>query len=182
MKYLVKPVLVLSAIGLLLSVLAHITALLGIDLHLGDSVFVLHGGVFLVWLPTVLLASKMGRGGRISGWSPGGRGFWKQALSGCPAWMRYTAFGLFGYAMLNFFLVARGVADGANDASMDPAVIRGFSGHWMVFYYFAFAITYSVFKKPELLGPAVCSLGHKNWPGDKFCPECGNPIVVRARK
>lgn len=178
MRYLVKPVLALSALGLFLSLIAHVSALAGIDLQLGNAVFVLHGGIFVVWFPAVLLAMRLGRG-KTTAW---GFGFssWKQVLAGCPPWMTYLLLGLFAYVFLNFFIFMRDVptqpSQGQSPAS--PEVIRGFSGHWLVFYYAAFAIAYSAFKKPELLGNAKCQNGHKAIPTDKFCSQCGNPIIV----
>jgi len=177
MKYLVKPVLVLSLLGLFLSLIAHISALAGIDLKLGIGVFVLHGGIFLVWFPAVLLAMRLGRG-KTNAW---GFGFssWKQVLAGCPLWMTYLLIGLFAYVFLNFFLFMKDVPTEHQQGSpASPEVIRGFSGHWLVFYYAAFAIAYSAFKKPELLGNAACQNGHKAIPTDKYCSECGSPIVL----
>lgn len=180
MRYLAKPVLVISAIGLTLSLIAHITALLGIDLGLGNSVFALHVGIFVVWFPAVLLAMKMGRGKNASTWGFNSMS-WKQVLSGCPGWMIYALYGVFAYAFLNFFLFAgheAGVPKSGSPSS--PEVIRGFSGHWLVFYYAAFAIAYSALMKPELLGDALCKMGHKALPTDKFCSECGSPIAKKV--
>jgi hypothetical protein len=164
----------------LLSLVAHLSALTGIDLKLGDGVFALHVGVFLVWFPAVLLAMRLGRGKTNSPW---GFGFssWKQILAGCPRWMTYTLLGLFAYAFLNFFLFMgqASTQSGHGESSSSPDVIRGFSGHWLVFYYAAFAIAYSALKKPELLGTATCKMGHKALPTDKFCSECGNPVVIK---
>jgi hypothetical protein len=179
-RYLVKPVLALSAIGLVLSAVAHITALLGIDLKLGDSVFALHIGIFVVWLPAVLLAMRMGRGKNTSAWGFGTMS-WKQVLSGCPSWMTYFLFGLFAYVFLNFFLFMGGAetSPSQDDSPSSPQTIRGFSGHWLVFYYAAFAIAYSALMKPELLSDAACKNGHKALPSDKFCSECGSPVVLK---
>lgn len=182
MKYLVKPVLLLSAVGLLLSVLAHITALLGIDLHSAYAAFVLQVGIYPVWLSSMLLGENMRCGRPFFRWGFGRRLSWKQVCSGCPVWMRYAWYGLLGYAVLSFMLYARDLKAGADDTSPSLAYVRGFSGHWMVFYYAAFAIAYSAFKRPELLRPTLCDLGHDNWPGDEFCSECGQRIAVKARK
>jgi hypothetical protein len=52
MKLVIKLVLVLSGLGTISSLFVHIASLPGIDLNLGTSVFVLHIGIFVVWLPT----------------------------------------------------------------------------------------------------------------------------------
>lgn len=180
MRYLIKPVLVLSAIGLTLSLVAHITALMGLDLRVGNFVFALHIGIFVVWFPAVFLAMRMGRGKNRSAFGFGTVS-WKQILSGCPDWMRYLLFGLFAYVFLNFFFSMDNTVSSTSpqDSPSSPQVIRGFSGHWLVFYYAAFAIAYSALMKPELLSDAVCKMGHKALPSDKFCSECGSPIVSR---
>lgn len=172
--------MLLSALGFVLSFIVHLSALAGVDLKLGNGVFVLHVGIFIVWLPAVLLAMRLGRGKTNSAW---GFGFssWKQILAGCPAWMIYLLVGLFAYVFLNFFLSMESTSARhlEGDTPASPEVIRGFSGHWLVFYYAAFVIAYSAFKRPELLGNAVCKMGHKALPTDKFCSECGNPIIVK---
>ena len=52
----------LAAVGLVLSAVSHFAAVLGIRGPLGDYAWVLHIGVFIVWLPTVLVA-RNGRHG-----------------------------------------------------------------------------------------------------------------------
>jgi len=179
MRFLIKPVLGLSAIGLVLSIVVHVAALLGIDLQLGQSVFSLHMGIFLMWFPAVFLAMKMGRGKRTSLWGFGGTMSWKQVLSGCPPWMTYALYGLFVYVFANFFLAMDNTTSDPGESASSPRAVRLFSGHWLMFYYAAFAIAYSALMKPELLGDAVCKLGHKALPGDKFCSECGGAVSLR---
>jgi hypothetical protein len=82
---------------------------------------------------------------------------------------------------LNFFLFIGHAVGGTSqdDSPSSPQVIRGFSGHWMVFYYAAFAIAYSALMKPELLGDAICARGHRALLSDKFCSECGSPVNAK---
>jgi hypothetical protein len=129
----------------------------------------------------VLLAMRMSRGKKKSAWGFGTMS-WKQVLSGCPRWMLYLLYGLFAYVLLNFFLFMGTTANGASqgDSASSPQVVRGFSGHWLIFYYAAFAIAYSAFAKPDLLRDAVCKLGHVASPSDKFCSECGSPVFIKA--
>ena len=180
MNFLIKPMLALSALGLALSLIVHLAAIAGIDLKLGNSIFALHIGIFVVWLPAVLLTIRMRRGNRNSAWGFGTMS-WKQVLSGCPSWMTYLLYGLFVYVFLNFFLFMGHAESGASpdESPSSPEIARGFSGHWLLFYYAAFAIAYSAFKRPELLGDAVCQMGHKALPSDKFCSECGSPVSIK---
>jgi len=171
MNVLLYPFMLLSAIGLLLSVGSHLAALAGLPIPGGSLVWSLHVGIFVVWLPTVLVANRMSRYGKRSD-------FWKLALSGCPTWARYALYGLFGYAVLNFIFGISNLPshrDGS-DASNSGAGVRLFSGHWMVFYGAAFATLYSAINNSKLLKSRKCVRGHEVAPLDKFCPECGAVI------
>lgn len=54
-------------------------------------------GVFVIWLPTVLLISRLTRDFKQ-------RDFWKAALRGCPGWMRTGLWAVIGFAFAMFFL------------------------------------------------------------------------------
>lgn len=168
MNVLLYPFMLLSALGLLLSIGSHLAALAGFPIPGGNLVWGLHIGIFVVWLPTVLVANRISRYGKRSD-------FWKLALSGCPTWARYALYGLFGYAVINFILGMNnmpGRHEGAT-ATTPGAEVRLFSGHWMVFYGAAFATLYSALNNSTLLKSRKCIQGHDVAPLDKFCPECG---------
>jgi hypothetical protein len=166
-------VLALSALGLGLSVVSHVCALAGVDGPLGDLTFGLHIGIFVVWLPTIWFSRK------LVGDNVPRSDAWKASLRGCPPWMRYALYGLFGYAILNFaaffvFNVASGPAGRRSGGPMPPSVVRGFSGHWMMFYAAAFAVTYSYLRVGSQPQPR-CVNGHEIGPLAKFCEQCGAP-------
>jgi len=170
------PFMVLAGLGFLASLVAHLLALAGVLPPGGISVFGLHIGVFVVWLPAVLVSIRLNQGQRT-------RASWKHILAGCPTWMRYTAMGLFGYAFLNFFIAfGQTTAGQASGSDLSPATIRGFSGHWMLFYGLAFSILFSAYhRKPWLLSVAKCPGGHKVAHTDGFCPTCGTALpALRA--
>lgn len=99
-----KPVLWacvgLSAVGLVLSLWVHLGAVMGRRVAPEAFFWILHIGIFVVWLPTVLVARKR-VGNRRS------KDYWKLALQGSPEWMRYMVYGFFGYAFVNFALFVR---------------------------------------------------------------------------
>ena len=67
--------------------------------------WILHAGIFLVWIPAVLTAqSVVGNLNR--------RDFWKVVLRGSPEWMRYMVYGFFGYAFVNFLLFMKNAPTG----------------------------------------------------------------------
>jgi hypothetical protein len=49
----------LSAIGLALSLISHVAAILGLERPLGDHAFVLHIGIFVVWVPAISASSSL---------------------------------------------------------------------------------------------------------------------------
>src|SRR6476659_9789789 len=133
MNALLIAFMLFSAVGLVLSIVAHIAGLACIGLPGGGLVWAGHIGIFVVWLPTVLVAA------RITG-DTNRKDFWKVVLSGCPTWMRQGLCVLFAYAILNFFWFAFTTSGHLQQhGESPPSAIRGFSGHWMVFYGAAFA-------------------------------------------
>jgi hypothetical protein len=170
MQAVLIPFMLLAALGFCLSVAAHVVSIVGVPLPGGHMVWLLHAGIFVVWLPTVLIASRVVRGERR-------KDVWKVTLSGCPGWMRLAAKVLIGYVILNFvYFMATSGGSGHHSGDASPSVIRGFSGHWMLFYGVAFMTLYSVSRRPALLGQRVCGNGHMVALTDNFCPVCGESL------
>src|SRR5687768_11798736 len=86
----------LSAIGLVLSMVVHISTWLG--LSVSPAAMCLHFGVFIVWIPTMIIA--LGERSSI-----GGLFGWTNLLRGAPPWLRYMCYALFFYAIVNFWIV-----------------------------------------------------------------------------
>jgi hypothetical protein len=154
----------LSVIGLLLSILIHLSALLGAPNPLGKLVWGLHIGIFMVFVPAVVAAQRMSRGVEQSE-------AWKVILRGCPTWMKVMMWGFFGYTFVNFLFVFV-IQSGGEGSSL-----RAFSGHWMLFYFAAFAMLYSA-TRPGVLR---CPAGHEVSPLSKHCKVCGSPINIDKR-
>ena len=172
-----KPILIffaaLSAVGLALSIVSHAAALLGIRGPLGDFTPVLHVGIFVVWIPTVLVANRFTR-------NASRKDFWKVALRGCPSWMKYMTYAFFGYALLNFLIFIMVLPKAGGTGPMPPQVVRGFSGHWMAFYSAALAVLYSAVNLWDEDLERHCPNGHAVQPLAKFCDQCGQPITQIA--
>jgi hypothetical protein len=174
MKIILTPFMYLAALGLALSVMVHVSTLLGISSLLGDISWVLHMGIFIVWFPAVLVANRAGKDFRQ-------KDFWKAALRACPKWMKHLAAFFFGYAILNFVLffisdtAGGGLKSVGNNSPAD--MFRGFSGHWMAFYAVAMAILYSAIHAEERDQVRRCAKGHPVSPSAMFCEECGSRII-----
>ena len=128
--------LALAGVGFVLSMWIHIGALFGVKVAPQYLFWMLHVGIFVVFLPAVLVAQRLVGNTRRSD-------FWKVALKDVPPWLRYVVYASFGYAIVNFALFATKTPAGGSGANPPAEVWRGFSGHWMAFYSAAFALLYA---------------------------------------
>ncbi|HEY4968851.1 MAG TPA: hypothetical protein VII35_03035 [Steroidobacteraceae bacterium] len=127
----------LALLGFGLSVAAHVLALTGIVPPLPQPMFVfaLHAGIFIVFVPAVLISRQRAQGGARTNLNDIARG--------SPLWIGALLLLLFAYAVVNFVLVfsldnaPRGTALTGNEFLK---TLRGFSGHWMLFYFASFAM------------------------------------------
>ena len=165
-----------SAVGLVLSLASHAAALMGTSGPLGDHVWELHIGIFVVWIPAVFASTRLTR-------NVPRKDAWKAALRGCPDWMKYMTYGFFGYALLNFaslFIMAphgMPAVQGGGPGLMPPQIVRGFSGHWMAFYSAALALLWSAGELWNRDWQRRCPNGHPVGPPAKFCDQCGQPVL-----
>lgn len=158
--------LILSIIGFVLALCAHIATFFGINpLLLCPYVWLLHVGIFLGILPLLVISHKTDgtRFGRIS---------IKAVFESVPKWLK----GLFSmisiYAVMNFGLSAI-LLGGGSPELWDGAYVlqnkgeyiralteieyhlyqsyevRLFSGHWMLFYFFLSTAYYSYLNRKD---------------------------------
>jgi hypothetical protein len=131
-----RPLTWVAVAGFVASLIVHVLALIGVDSPFGSATWLLHLGIFVVWVPTVLVVQRRTRGSRQAA-------FWKATFSGLPAWVTVGACVVIGYAILNFALFALVTDRYPRNKMPDIVEYRGFSGHWLVFYYMAAATLYS---------------------------------------
>ena len=174
MNIVLTPLMYLAGLGLILSVIVHVLSLFGMPSPFGETSWVLHGGIFVVWLPTVLALNKLGKDFKR-------KEIWKAALRACPKWMKNMTYFLFGYAILNFavFIISDFTGGGSTgDHGDTPAIVfRGFSGHWMAFYCVAMATLYTAIHAKEHDEARKCQNGHPVSPAARFCEECGARVI-----
>ena len=164
MKTLAAPLIGIAALGLVLSVFVHLSALLQFRNPLGKAAWALHVGIFVVGFPAVLVAQRLTNEAKQKDW-------WRVALRGCPRWMQYMTYAFFVYAILNFGLF---VLTGKAAKEDESIVLRGFSGHWMVFYSGIMAILYSFMRVGDV--QLRCISGHPVSPLANYCEVCGQAI------
>ena len=170
MDTLLLPLTVYAACGLVLSLAVHILSLFGIALG-GNTLFTaVHLGIFPLWIPVVLIGRKMAGGGQRRS------DFWKAALSGCPAWMKYMTYFFLAYAILNFLWFT----GHASKDQHDDAVAHGFSGYWMVFYSVGLAMLTTAHRYGLSNLQRTCPFGHDVGWNDKFCPACGASVAPQG--
>jgi hypothetical protein len=117
------PFIIFAAAGLALSIIVHVLAFFGITLPIKDGVFALHMGIFIIWIPVVALSKGRNR-----------NDFFKQG----PKWMQRALTMVFVYAIGSFiYFIANTPRNEKKSSAGKPApanVVRGFSGHWILFY------------------------------------------------
>ena len=147
--------------GFVLSLVVHVSALLGFDVSAKvPYVWSLHVGIFFVFVPLVFSSRK----------AFGARPSLSEIRKAFPAWVVALGTLILAYAALNFFLFmlatdggSPSIKDGkfilqshgkfirdlsaSEYAAFKANEVRGFSGHWLVFYFLPFA--YFMFRKPE---------------------------------
>jgi hypothetical protein len=135
------PLIVLSAAGLGTSLWVHLAAIAGQKVAPEPLFWILHAGIFVVFLPAVLVAR-----GRLG--ITHHKDFWKLVLRGAPAWMKYTVYGLLGYAVVSSLLFMNQTSEPLF-AATTVGQWRVFSSGWMAFYSASLAILYAAVHRPE---------------------------------
>lgn len=150
---------IFALLGFVLSLVVHIAALSGIDVA-GKIplVWSLHVGIFVAFIPFVLLSRK----------ELGPKPTFTQLKGIFPSWVGAICAVICAYALVNFLLFMLATHGGSPSirdgkfilqdhgrlireitsgeyASFKANEVRGFSGHWLAFYFVPFA--YFMFRK-----------------------------------
>ena len=156
--------IIISGSGLSLSFISHFLTFFGINpQNVIPGIWMLHIGIFVVWLPTVLIAKK-NRGKYI----------WQESIKFAPKWMITISKFLFFYMFFNFFFTIFVLQSGGSPNEINGKkilsnhgniikeltdeeynrhnayTVRTLSGHWMIFYCVAMTVLYSYSKEKRL--------------------------------
>jgi hypothetical protein len=156
----------LTAAGFAAVLVIHVAALFGATWLFDHSLFLVGPGLFVVWLPTILIAVSLSREFKQ-------KDFWRAALRGCPPWMRKMQWVLFGYAWVGFFALPL-IFGGGMDKPANTA--RSMSAVLLTFYSIATTVLYSATCASKFDAERRCVNGHRVSPVAKFCEECGAPV------
>ena len=134
-------------IGFFASLLVHLTTFLGLNLaKYVPWVWGLHLGCFVATIPLLFVQGFKRK-----------KDFWHKLFAPMPRWAQYIIRGFFIYALINFalfFFLSHGGTPEVRDGKyvlhshgqvirelseeeyehQNAYVLRGFSGHWMIFY------------------------------------------------
>jgi hypothetical protein len=139
---------VVALVGFVLALVTHLLALAGVDVAARvHYVWLLHVGIFVVFIPFVICV-------RMDFGSPPAM---SQIRATLPHWASVCGIAIFAYALVNFLIFMVGTEGGSAEirdgkflllnhgtlireltaaqyAAFQLNDIRGFSGHWLVFY------------------------------------------------
>lgn len=160
-----KSLYYLAAFGLVASAVIHVATFLGVNpLGAVPGIMVFHFLLFVVWFPTVFMARKACA--RSNAWD-----FWGVITRHAPLWMKALSVVLAAYAFVSFFFVEfvlnRGGVPSINSGQKalvnhgkvvrrlsdeeyerhQAYSIRGYSGHWMMFYAVGMTVLCSLTKE-----------------------------------
>ena len=118
---------IVSGIGFLASVACHVLGWLRINPPGGKRVFALHVIILALWFVLIFSARNNNSSGQ-------GRRTLGPMLETVPSWLRSGIFILFIYAIAHFAFFIFQTRGKRTDNFPLYVQVRGFSGHWMMFY------------------------------------------------
>jgi len=117
-----------SLIGLIVSFIIHLLAVMYIYLISTSGMMIVTAGILIVWLQTSKNLKSITRANEDQ--HP-----WKYIIANSPQWMHYLFYFLILYAFINFLLIMDfTTGSGFIDLNVSQPKLRGLSGFWLVFY------------------------------------------------
>ena len=138
-----KQLLLISAGGLIISLVLHVLAVLKIYNSAIVLIITLTGGILFVWFEAGGQIKKFQKEGATSA-------SWRTAAALCPAWLKYLTIFFIFYAVFNFTAnVETQPSDGYLNFNISWARMKIISGFWMAFYMYGIAAGYVSLKREE---------------------------------
>lgn len=168
MALVIYPFLSLATVGFVVVLLAHLAALGGTTSAFERLAKFIFPGIFIVWLPTVLVMGRLTREFKQ-------KDIWRAALRGCPRWMQRTLWVVIGYAFFVGFVLPIFYGGGMNSPANSARAMTAIA---LTFYAIAACVLYSATQVQKFDQNRRCVNGHRVSPLAKFCEECGAPIAA----
>ncbi len=134
-RVLLHPFVILAAIGLVLTLIVHLSIWAG--LPLSKYTMKLFIGIPIVWLPTVLVFQLLTRDSKQEK-------SWKVCMRECPVWMKRMSSVFFIYAFISFGFLLFGmytdIKSGGSGGGLPKFISLGLSGFCLMFYSTAMAV------------------------------------------
>jgi len=170
LRAVLMPLVVLSAVGGILSLCANVVLLFEppLPFHYFSVVLVLAVGLMVVSIPAILCALTLTRDFEAGV-------FFKAVLRGCPMWMRRVTYATQAYFFLAFVLLLF-------TAWTEPLPFREstyaalMAGGLSAPYSSMMATMYCMIHVKETDRARRCMEGHPLSPSANFCERCGAPV------
>ena len=123
-----KQLIIVSAIGFVLSFIIHLSAILNLYQVSNTVIMILTAGILIVWLQSSKNLKAMHK-------SHPDQHPWKTVFNLCPEWAKYLLYFFIIYAIINFALtMSFGRSDSYVNFDISQNKLRGLSGFWLAFY------------------------------------------------
>ena len=138
-----KQLVVISAVGMVLSLTFHLLTVLNIYLMPNSIILILSIGMLFAWF-------QSSRQIRIFKEDDDQNNPWRKAWSFCPLWIKYMTYFFALYSLLNFVVsLEPDQTLGYINTSVSQAKLRGISGFWLAFYMFVVSIGYAAIQRDK---------------------------------
>jgi len=178
---------VFSVVGLGLSLWVNVEALLGKEVAPELLFWLLHFGIFVVWVPMVVAMQGKARGAGKVVWQAtlftavdkagagSRRDFWNVAFEERPDWLRHMSQFFKVYAMFGIALSFVRFSLWEVKKDLNAGTWAFFSSGWLIFYSFAFERLFSgMIARGKM---RKCTNGHLMPEGANYCTRCGQPVT-----
>jgi hypothetical protein len=123
-----KQLIILSSIGLVFSLIIHISTVFDWYQVPNPVIMILTAGILIVWLQSSKNLKLMHKANPDQ--HP-----WKTVFTLCPEWAKYLLYFFIAYAILNFaIMMSFEGGKGYVNFKVSQNKLSGLSGFWMVFY------------------------------------------------
>ncbi|MBN1408857.1 MAG: hypothetical protein JW956_13755 [Calditrichaceae bacterium] len=133
-----KQLIILSAIGLVFSLIIHLIAISDWYQVSNTIIMILTAGILLVWLQSSKNLKVLHKA--YPDQHP-----WKTVFTIGPEWAKYLLYFFIFYAVLNFALMMSfGSSNNYLNFEVSQSKLRGLSGFWMAFYALGLVFGYAL--------------------------------------